>query len=137
MAHYVCCSGGREFRDVESVREVLGFLKLFYGADLGVIHGAARGLDSLVQQVCEELGIKVRGYPADWNTHGRAAGHVRNAEMAKRLAYWRDVHGHTVQLVSWPGGNGTMGMRSDAASYNIPISVIEDVPATIVDVAPL
>jgi hypothetical protein len=46
-----------------------------------IIHGAARGADSIAGDVAAELGFTVRAYPADWSAHGRAAGPIRNAAM--------------------------------------------------------
>ena len=44
-----------------------------------VIHGAARGLDSLAGSLAEQRGLTVEAHPADWSLHGRAAGPIRNA----------------------------------------------------------
>lgn len=49
-----------------------------------VVHGGARGADSIADLVARELGFEVRCYPADWTKHGRAAGPLRNAEMLER-----------------------------------------------------
>lgn len=46
-----------------------------------VIHGAARGADSLAGTAAQELGKKVERFPADWEKHGKAAGHIRNQQM--------------------------------------------------------
>lgn len=47
-----------------------------------VIHGdCPTGADKIAGEVARELGFTVRAYPADWSTHGRAAGPIRNAAM--------------------------------------------------------
>lgn len=46
-----------------------------------VVHGAARGADTLAAQVAAGWGVRVEAYPADWGLHGKAAGILRNAEM--------------------------------------------------------
>jgi hypothetical protein len=46
-----------------------------------IVHGAAPGADSLADSVARCLGFEVRVYPAEWATHGRAAGPIRNSEM--------------------------------------------------------
>ena len=48
-----------------------------------VIHGAARGADSLAASVAQELGFAVRAYPVDPTLDGQwpAAGIRRNARM--------------------------------------------------------
>jgi hypothetical protein len=48
-----------------------------------VVCGLARGVDSSGEYAAKhELNVPVAYFPADWQTHGRAAGHIRNAEMA-------------------------------------------------------
>jgi hypothetical protein len=49
-----------------------------------VVHGAARGADTIAGEVARELGFEVRPYPADWETYPKAAGPIRNSEMLKK-----------------------------------------------------
>jgi hypothetical protein len=46
-----------------------------------VVHGAAKGADSLAGEVAEEMGFEVHPYPAAWGVFGRAAGPIRNTQM--------------------------------------------------------
>ncbi len=46
-----------------------------------VIHGAARGADTLGGFVADKLGFKVLAFPAKWNIYGRGAGPIRNQQM--------------------------------------------------------
>lgn len=48
-----------------------------------VVSGDARGVDRMGEIVASALGIPVTKFPADWNKYKRAAGHIRNAAMAK------------------------------------------------------
>ena len=48
-----------------------------------IIHGAAEGADTLGGYAAERLGIPVLPFPADWRTHGRAAGPIRNRTQFK------------------------------------------------------
>ena len=50
-----------------------------------ILHGAARGADSLAQQWAEALDVRTEPHPADWAKYGRAAGPLRNQAMADRL----------------------------------------------------
>lgn len=47
-----------------------------------VVSGCARGVDSLAIRYAKEKGIPAKLFPADWNTHGRGAGFIRNTAMA-------------------------------------------------------
>lgn len=57
-----------------------------------VVSGAARGADSLGELFAKENNIPVKQFPADWNAHGRAAGPIRNRQMAEYadvlIAFW-------------------------------------------------
>lgn len=46
-----------------------------------VFHGAAKGADLKAGTFAEIAGLPVRRFPADWATHGKAAGPIRNREM--------------------------------------------------------
>ena len=57
-----------------------------------VISGCARGVDTFGEQYAAEHGIPVERHPADWEHYGKAAGPIRNAEMAEvadaLIAFW-------------------------------------------------
>lgn len=46
-----------------------------------VIHGAARGADTLAGIEATAMGLRVIACPADWTAHGKAAGPRRNQSM--------------------------------------------------------
>lgn len=48
-----------------------------------VVCGGARGIDESGRVWAENIGIPVKYFYADWNTFGRAAGPIRNQEMAE------------------------------------------------------
>jgi hypothetical protein len=48
-----------------------------------VVSGTARGVDQLGEDWARERDVPVERFPADWNTHGRAAGPIRNEAMAE------------------------------------------------------
>lgn len=47
-----------------------------------VVSGTAHGVDRLGEQWAVQNGIPIKYMPADWNLHGKAAGPIRNKEMA-------------------------------------------------------
>lgn len=71
--------------------------------EITVISGEARGADTAGRIWATASGHEVERYPADWNTHGKAAGFIRNKQM---LDSGVDI------AVEFPGGKGTAHMRS-------------------------
>ena len=47
-----------------------------------VVSGTANGVDKTGEQFADDCLIPVKRFPADWDTHGKAAGHIRNKQMA-------------------------------------------------------
>lgn len=54
-------------------------------SDTIIIHGAAKGADTIAKFVAERIGLEIinegKGFPADWKRYGRAAGPIRNQQM--------------------------------------------------------
>lgn len=93
MYHSIIIAGGRDFNDmsalISKLDEVLIELK---DSQLLIVSGTARGADKLGEEYAKSNGYHVKRFPPDWNTHGKAAGFIRNAEMAKfadvLVAFW-------------------------------------------------
>lgn len=86
-----------------------------------VIHGAAKGVDTLCNFHAKSLGYGVRSYPAMWEVFGRRAGPVRNREMLDKnpeiirvLAFHDDLIGKS---------KGTLDMCKYARSKGIFVTV--------------
>src|SRR5258707_15356809 len=74
MRVLVC--GSRHFHDYERLKEVLD------GHEISeIIHGGARGADTLSGDYGKGRNVPVRVWPADWNTYGKRAGPIRNHQM--------------------------------------------------------
>ena len=60
--------------------------------DVVIISGHASGADALGERYVQERGFLLETYPVDWKAHGRAAGPIRNAQMAvvadALIAFW-------------------------------------------------
>lgn len=74
----VLICGDRNWSDRGRIREVLSELP----ANTVVVHGGAKGADSLAGEVAEELGFATRVYPYI-GALGRAGGPARNRQMAE------------------------------------------------------
>lgn len=82
-----------------------------------IMHGDARGVDRKAESLAPGFGLNVRVYPADWEAHGKKAGHVRNDEMLNQnpdlvLAFWNGT------------SPGTGSMIEKAERRGIPVEVI-------------
>jgi hypothetical protein len=107
----VLVCGGRDYNDWDRLEDELNAIERAYG-QLTIISGCARGADSLAIRYAEKYGDPVEKFPADWNTHGRAAGFIRNQQM---LDSGVDL------VVAFPGGRGTADMvrRSKKAGVEV------------------
>jgi hypothetical protein len=67
-----------------------------------VVHGGCRGVDSLAHDAFDGL-FPVKVFPADWKAHGRAAGPIRNREMAQYadalIAIWDGKSRGTANMI--------------------------------------
>jgi predicted Rossmann-fold nucleotide-binding protein len=104
----VIVCGGRDYQDIEAVRTALRFLP----PGTVIVHGGARGADSLADRVAEELDFSIEVFRARWDTEGRAAGVFRNQRM---LDSGCDC------VIAFPGGRGTADMvcRAEAAGKSV------------------
>ncbi len=75
-----------------------------------------RGADSLGGKWARENGVVEKVYKADWGTHGKAAGVIRNQEMLDEESI--DL------LVSFPGGKGTADMKKRAKYKGVEIKEV-------------
>ena len=112
--------GGRDYSDRDHVVETVRFLAVFYGDQLRIMHGAARGADRLAGEAAISFGVPVKEFPADWATHGKKAGPIRNREMLTYLLMCRRK-GHSIQVVAFPGGIGTEHMVKQAEQAGIDV----------------
>lgn len=79
--------------------------------------GAAPGIDTLGEKWAAEQGLPVTRFPADWDKYGRAAGPIRNGEMAK----WLDA----LIAIRYPNSKGTNNMIKRTQALGKPIHIFE------------
>ena len=69
-----------------------------------VVSGTARGADRFGEEWAAENNIEVKRFPADWDTHGKSAGYVRNSVMAEYadglLAIWDGESRGTIHMIN-------------------------------------
>ena len=82
-----------------------------------IVSGHASGADSLGEKFAADHNLKCELYPADWNRHGRAAGPIRNEEMA-------DVSDALIAF--WDGkSRGTKSMIEIARRKGLQVAVVK------------
>lgn len=81
----IIVAGSRDFTDFEKVRRELDdFLCKYQSLDkFEIVSGHARGADTLGEEYAALRGLKLKLFPAKWKQHGKAAGPIRNIQMAK------------------------------------------------------
>jgi hypothetical protein len=87
----VLVTGDRHWTNIEAVVRELTKLP----GDSIIVHGDARGADTIAGVVAEALGFEVRAFPASWNVFGRSAGPIRNRHML----YVEHRHDEPIDLV--------------------------------------
>jgi len=107
----VLVTGGRDFSDRTLLFEALDRLHSLHGFTV-LIHGDASGADRLAGEWATERGVEVLACPADWKTHGRAAGPIRNKEMLNEKPQL---------VVAFPGGKGTADMVAKARKAGVKV----------------
>ena len=115
MSRILVC-GGREYSEVLTLARVLDEWHAENGITQ-IIEGGAPGADRLAFRWARHRGIETRTFPADWRTHGRAAGPIRNQQMLDE--------GRPDVVIAFPGGAGTASMISLAKRAGVPVTVIE------------
>lgn len=93
-------AGGRDQRLTKNDREWLDALE----GVTEVVSGNCRGIDYDGEQWARSHDVKVKLFLADWDAYGRAAGPIRNRQMAE----YGDA------LAVFPGGRGTNNMLACA-----------------------
>lgn len=85
----IIVAGGRDFNNYYILEKVLNSFKELIDE---VISGDARGVDELGARWATSNNIHVNHFPADWDYYGKAAGFIRNIEMADNadalIAFW-------------------------------------------------
>jgi YspA, cpYpsA-related SLOG family len=97
----VLICGGRNYDDVDRLNAVLDELHARHGLTV-VIHGGARGADTLAGRWAASQKIHTSVYFADWERYGSKAGPRRNRQMLEE--------GKPDLVVAFPGGAVTAHM---------------------------
>ena len=108
----VIIAGSRNIATPDALRDALADS----GFDVSeVVSGGARGVDQLGEWWAAHEGLPVKVFKADWKKHGRAAGPIRNRQMAE----YADA-----LLAIWDGESpGTKNMIEEAQKRGLKVHV--------------
>ena len=99
----VIIAGGRDFQDYELLARTMDHLLSNVHGQIVVVCGLAPGADSLGDQYAKAKGYEVHYFPADWAKYGRAAGPIRNEQMAQNadalVAFWNGISKGTKSMI--------------------------------------
>ena len=110
-------AGGRDFAGYELLKEKCDFyLQNKKPEIIVIVSGHASGADTLGERYAQERGYETEVYPADWKTNGRAAGPIRNAQMATVA---------DALIAFWDGkSRGTKNMIDTATKRGLQVAVV-------------
>ena len=108
MRILVC--GGRDYSDRKTFNEVLN---QYLSHNPTIIHGSAKGADTLAGDFAHDHMLSWIAYPADWNKYGKRAGYIRNVQMLNE--------GKPDLVIAFPGGKGTEMMINLAEKANVKV----------------
>lgn len=98
--------GTRGYQDRKEFHEELcNYIEQFEDKPILFVSGAApSGADDLIIRWCRKFKYPCLAMPADWDKFGKAAGFIRNTEMAKisnaGLGFWDGQSPGTRQMIS-------------------------------------
>ena len=108
----VIIAGSRSFSNYELLREHCIFMlhEKMRTHRVIIVSGHAHGADTLGERFAKEQGLTIELHPAKWRALGKAAGMIRNAEMARAsdalIAFWDRKSSGTAHMISFAKRRG-------------------------------
>lgn len=101
----IIVAGGRDLDDQEFADQNLDYvLSDCQQEELEFVCGEAKGADECGKRYALRRGKKVKSFPANWSLNGKAAGPIRNEEMARYadvlIAFWDGVSRGTKDMIN-------------------------------------
>ncbi len=124
MMRILVC-GGRDFDDYnllsrtlhEVVQSAVKSPQDNIYKDTVIIHGWAKGADTMADKWAFTNNIKIERHAANWSKYGRAAGPIRNKVMLRE--------GKPDLIVAFPGDTGTADMVTQAKAAGVEVREIK------------
>lgn len=111
MEYKIIIAGGRDFSDYQVLEKFcddcisnIAQKNMEQNVDITILSGTAKGADQLGEQYAANRGYNIKRFPPDWNKHGKAAGPIRNREMAEYanslIAFWDRKSSGTKNMIA-------------------------------------
>lgn len=111
----VIIAGSRQFNNYSHLKNAMDYLLSNISDDITIVCGMARGADMLGERYAKEMGYGIDYFPADWDKFGKAAGYLRNEEMADNA---------DALVAFWDGkSRGTKNMIDIARRHNLKVRI--------------
>lgn len=102
---------GNWYPDYPVINAAIGIIKAYKPTH--IISGGATGADQIGIFAAQCIPVTYSIYKADWGTHGKAAGMIRNKQML--------VEGKPDMVLAFPGGRGTANMVEIARKAGVEV----------------
>lgn len=118
-------SGWRGIASEAEIRDEL--LQLPRGST--IMHGGAKGADTIAGKIARRLGLHVKVYAPEWDVHGKHAGLVRNDYMISRspimlIAFCPRKMDHSSGMYTHHVTRGTGHAIGRAKKAKIPVKLV-------------
>lgn len=118
----ILITGSRDYRDLAMIETAIAsHLRLSQqpGEKVTVVHGGARGADTLASTAARYYGLDEEAHLAKWRTHGKAAGPIRNQHMV-------DLGADICLAFPTPSSRGTWDCVGRARAAGITVRIYEE-----------
>lgn len=93
-------AGGRDITDYDHLQDAL---EAYRNDITEVVSGGAEGVDAMGERYAKGAGLPLKVFKADWAANGKAAGPIRNRQMAEYaqalLAIWDGKSRGTANMI--------------------------------------
>ena len=115
----IIIAGGRDIDNYEVVRGSLEEFITQKGmttSDIEIVQGGASGVDWTAKHISSVANTSMKEFKADWGAHGKAAGPIRNKQMAE----YADA-----LILIWDGkSRGSASMLKEAEKQGLDIKQV-------------
>jgi YspA, cpYpsA-related SLOG family len=116
----ILITGGRSWSDREIIfYAILEASRGVLWKDVTVVHGGAKGADTIASEIAQALGMKTEAHLADWQAYHKAAGPLRNQKMV-------DLGADVCLAFLQPNSKGTANCIEKAKKAGIKTIIFEE-----------